>query len=102
MTQGATTITVVSRSMTALTTQQMRTLADAALDADLIPSDQHDALFARLAVNLRVAADQLEAVRAEVTRYAGWHEQSPEDSWRFERDLRTALGMDQYSGDDDD
>lgn len=88
--------------MNDITPEQMRALAEAALDADLIPLDQHDALFARIAVNLRAAADQLEAVRDEVIRYAGWHEQSPEDSWRFERDIRTALGMEQYSGEEDD
>lgn len=49
---------------------------------------------------IRAAAYKLDAVRAEVIRYAGWHEQSPEDSWRFERDLRTALDMEQYSGDE--
>lgn len=35
-----------------------------------------------------------------VFAYGGWYEDAPEDSWRFERDLRTALGMDQYKVED--
>jgi len=35
----------------------------------------------------------LEEARAVVDRYEGWWEDSPEDSWRFERDIRAALGM---------
>lgn len=88
--------------MTALTPEQLRVLAS---DMDSKGHNwsgrpAHD--FFDAASALRASADLLEAVRAEVIRYAGWHEQSPEDSWRFERDLRTALGMEQYSGDDDD
>jgi len=87
--------------MTTPTPEQMRELAD---ERGVVV--QHWGETKRWATDaesaLRVAADQLEAVKAEVIRYAGWHEQSPEDSWRFERDIRTALGMEQYDGDDDD
>lgn len=44
--------------------------------------------------------DQLDIVRSTVHDYGGWYEDAPEDSWRFERDLRTALGMEQYERED--
>lgn len=77
--------------MTATITEQMRALADA-------PDVNHWSASARDA--LRAAADQLDAVREIVENYGGWYEYSPEDSWRFERDLREALGMPQYEPED--
>lgn len=58
--------------------EQARTLANSALA-------ERDALETRLA-----------AVREIVENYGGWYDYSPEDSWRFERDLRKALDMPQY------
>lgn len=41
----------------------------------------------------------LQAVVTTVDRYEGWHIDSPEDSWRFERDIRAALGLPEASND---
>lgn len=60
---------------------------------------RQELLRAQEAVN-RLHA-QLVAAREVVHEYGGWYEDAPEDSWRFERDLRTALGMDQYKREDD-
>lgn len=94
----------MSSTTAPLTPQQMRELADeeekaSAYMAQLgFDTGHEDAIT----VALRAAADQLEAVQVVVRRYAGWYEDGPEDSWRFERDLRVALGMEQYDGGDDD
>ncbi|MDR6172633.1 hypothetical protein [Curtobacterium sp. SORGH_AS_0776] len=77
--------------------QDLRTKASN-IRADATEAEQD---WIEVAESLEVAADRLEAVRQEVLDYAGWYEYSPEDSWRFERDLRTALGMKQYTGDDE-
>ncbi len=45
--------------------------------------------------------EQLAAAREVVNNYGGWYEYSPEDSWRFERDIRTALGMPQCDPEED-
>jgi hypothetical protein len=87
-----------------MTPEKLRVLADERDEAaDAWPEYPIVATkFREDATALRAAADRIDAVRGEVIRYAGWHEQSPEDSWRFERDIRTALGMGQYNSDDRD
>lgn len=82
--------------MTASTPEQMRALAD---DVQHTVDNGYEFAPENVVDALRTAADQLEAVRTQVTNYAGWYEYSPEDSWRFERDLRTAIGMPQYRRD---
>ena len=88
--------------MTAPTPEQMRAMASGISGIEFAVPEQTGQRVIAAQQALRAAADQLEAVRQEVSNYAGWYEYSLEDSWRFERDLRTALSMEQYSGDDDD
>ena len=48
-----------------------------------------------------VAANYVEAARKVMDQYSGWWDGSPEDSWRLERDMRSALGMKPYEEDED-
>lgn len=42
---------------------------------------------------MKEAADVIDNVVLIVRNYQGWYEYSPEDSWRLERDLMAALGI---------
>lgn len=85
-----------------MTPEEMRALADEQEQQFMHFDAYLEDRSRRTATALRIAADQLETATAVVKQYAGWYEYSPEDSWRFERDIRAALVMEQYSGDNDD
>jgi hypothetical protein len=48
------------------------------------------------AVLLREIAATLDRAEAVIAQYSGWWDGSPEDSWRLERDMRSALGVPEY------
>lgn len=88
--------------MTAPDPEQMRALGDGLSGIELALPEQTAQRVVAAQQALRAAADQLEAAQAVVRDNAGWYDDAPEDSWRFERDVRAALGMEQYTGNEDD
>jgi hypothetical protein len=53
----------------------------------------------QLASDIQEAGFSLEHARDVMRRYMGWYHYSPEDSWRLQRDMCIALGIEEPEDD---